>query len=82
MGTEISGGGGRGRLYLTLYCQHENDSCIKMGSSDSHFTVSLIVKGRVTNIVSINHTFLRERRVEVESNSGPSAYQPNTFHYQ
>ena len=35
-GTEISGGGGRGRLYLTLQCQHQNDSCIKTDSDKSH----------------------------------------------
>ena len=39
-GTEIPGGGGRGRLYPTLHCHHQNDSCIKMGSDESHFNVS------------------------------------------
>ena len=47
-GTEIPGGGGRGRLYLTLHCHHQNDSCIKMGSDESQFNVSLIVRDRVT----------------------------------
>ena len=41
MGTEIPGGGRRGRLYLTLHCHHQNDSCIKTGSEDSRFNVSL-----------------------------------------
>ena len=35
------GGGGRGRLYLSLHHHHQNDSCIKMGSDESHFNVSV-----------------------------------------
>ena len=43
------GGGGRGRLYiLSLHCHHQNDSCIKMGSDESHFNVSLTVRDKVT----------------------------------
>ena len=43
------GGRGRGRLlYLSLHCHHQNDSCIKMGSDESHFNVSLIVRDKVT----------------------------------
>ena len=43
------GGGGRGRLlYLSLQCHHHNDSCIKMGSDESHFNVSLTVRDKVT----------------------------------
>ena len=50
------GGGGRGgdgereRLYTYRYthCHHQNDSCIKMGRAESHFNVSLIVRGKVT----------------------------------
>ena len=56
-GTEIPGGGERGRLYLTLYCHHRNDSCIKMGSDESRFNVSVIVRDRVTRAVSANHNF-------------------------
>ena len=34
--------GGRGRLYTYRYtCHHQNDSCIKMGSDESHFNVSV-----------------------------------------
>ena len=40
---------GRGRLlYLSLHCHHQNDSCIKVGSDESHFNVSLIVRDKVT----------------------------------
>ena len=26
-------------IYLLLGCHHQNDSCIKMGSDESHFNV-------------------------------------------
>ena len=42
------GGGGREILYLSLHCLHHNDYCIKMGSDEIRFNVSLIVKDKVT----------------------------------
>ena len=33
--------GKRETVYLSLHCHHQNDSCIKMGSDESHFIVSL-----------------------------------------
>ena len=49
------GGGGVWRwgkreiIYLSpLGCHHQNDFCIKMGSSDSHFNVLVIVRNKVT----------------------------------
>ena len=49
VGTEIPGGWGRGRLYLTLHCHHQNDSCMKMGSDEvcREFNVSHIVRDKV-----------------------------------
>ena len=35
-------------MYLSLHCHHQNDSCIKMGSDESHFNISLIVRDKVT----------------------------------
>ena len=43
------GGGGKGVwnlgkreiIYLSPHCHHQNDSCIKMGSDESHFNVSV-----------------------------------------
>ena len=34
--------GERGRLliYISLHCHHHNNSCIKMGSDESHFSAS------------------------------------------
>ena len=34
--------------YIALRCQHQNVSCIKMGSNESHINVSLIVRDKVT----------------------------------
>ena len=34
------GGGKREIIYLSLHCHHQNDSCIKVGSDESHFNVS------------------------------------------
>ena len=54
--------GGRGRLlYLSLHSQHQNDSCIEMGSDESHFNVLLTVWDKVTRL-SRDHHF--EEKVE------------------
>ena len=43
------------RIYLTLHCHHQTDSCIKIGSEESRFNASLIVMGKVTKTGSIGH---------------------------
>ena len=35
-------------ITLSLHCHHQNDSCIKMASDESHFSISLIVGDKVT----------------------------------
>ena len=35
---------GGGVLYTYRYSHHQNDCCTKMGSDESHFSVSLIVR--------------------------------------
>ena len=42
------GGGGRGRVYTYRYTVTIRMTCIKMGSDDSQFNVSLIVRDKVT----------------------------------
>ena len=42
------GGGERGRLYTSRYTLTTRMTCIKMGSDESHFNVSLIVRDKVT----------------------------------
>ena len=39
-GTEFPGGGERVGKYLSLHWHHQNDSCIKTGSDESHLNVS------------------------------------------
>ena len=63
--------GKREILYLSLHCHHQSDSCIKMGSDESHFNVSLIVRNELTR--------LSTSRAEAESNRSPSAYQPDAL---
>ena len=56
------GGGGRGEsIYLSLHCHHQNDSFIKMGSDESHFNVSLIVRDKVTRQCPQTTTFEEKR---------------------
>ena len=60
--------------YLSLHCPHQNDSCIKIGSDESHFNVLFIVRDKVKRHRPQTTTF--EERAEADSNRGPSAYQP------
>ena len=66
--------GKREIIYLSLHCHHQNDSCIKMGSDESHVNVSLIVRDKVTRQCPQTTTFLKRK----ESRSGieprPSVY--------
>ena len=71
--------GEREIIYLSLHCLHQNDSCIKMGSDESHFNVSVGSDGQRYRIVSTNHNFFEEKGAEAVSNRGPSAYQPNVL---
>ena len=36
--------GEREIIYLSLHCHHQNDFCIKVGSDESHFNVSVTVR--------------------------------------
>ena len=62
--------GKRGRLYLTLHCHHQNDSCIKTGSYERHCNVSLTVRDKVTSQCPQTTTFVergesKQNRTEV-----------------
>ena len=52
-------------IYLSVHCHHQNDSCIKVGSDESQFNVSLIVWDKVTRQCPQTTTFK-----EKESRSG------------
>ena len=62
------GGGGGEIIYLSLHCHHQDDSCIKTGSDESHFNVSLIVRDKVTRQCPQITTFLKrkENRSEID----------------
>ena len=51
----VGGGGKREIIYLSLRCHHQNDSCIKLGSDESHFNVSS------HKTVSTNHCLFEEK---------------------
>ena len=49
--------GEREIIYLSLHRPHQNDFCIKVGSEESHFNVSLIVRDKVTRQCPQTTTF-------------------------
>ena len=49
--------GKREVIYLSLHCHHQNDTCIKMGSHERPFNVSLIVRNKVTRQCPQTTTF-------------------------
>ena len=48
-------------MYLSLHCHHQNDSCIKMGSDERHFNVSVGSDGQSHRTVSTNHNLSEEK---------------------
>ena len=55
------GGGGREIIHLWLHCHHQMDNCIKMGSDESHFNVSVGSDGQSHKTVSTNHNLFEEK---------------------
>ena len=53
--------GNRGNYHTQLHRHHQNDSCIKMGSDESHFNVSLIVMDKVTRQCLQTTTFWKRK---------------------
>ena len=56
-GGGYGGGGKREMIYLSLHRHHQNDSCTKMGSEESHFNVSLIARDKATRQCPQTTTF-------------------------
>ena len=46
---------------IAIHYHHQNDSCIKMGSDESRFNVSLIVRDKVTRQCPQTTTFEEKR---------------------
>ena len=63
----VRGWGEREMIYLSLHCHHQNDSCIKIGSDESHFFVFINCEGQSHKTVSTDHNFSLKRK---ESRSG------------
>ena len=61
------GGGGVWRwgereiIYLSLHYHHQYDFCIKTGSDESHFNVSVGNDGQSHKTVSTNHNLFEEK---------------------
>ena len=53
--------GKREIIYLSLYCHHQNDSCIKMGSDESDFNVSVGSDGQSHKTASTNYNLSEEK---------------------
>ena len=66
------GGGGRGRVYTYRYTVTTRMTCIKMGSDESHFNVSLIVRVKVTRPCPQTTTFEEKGEPKRVSNRGIS----------
>ena len=60
----VEEGGDYNCTYHSLHCHHQNDSCIKMGSSESHFSVLLIVMDKVTRWCLQTQTFEEKRELK------------------
>ena len=67
-------------IHLSLHCHHYTDSCIKVGSDESRFNVSLIVRDKVSRQCPQTTTF--EHKGEPKRNQTEvktEAYQPNAL---
>ena len=54
-------GGKRESIYTPQHYHHQNDSCIKMGSDESHFNVSVGSDGKSHKTMSTNHNLSEEK---------------------
>ena len=64
----VARGGERERkesIYLSLHCHHQNDTCIKVGSDESHFNVSVGSDGQSHRTVSTNHNLLAVQSMDI-----------------
>ena len=53
-GKQVCRWGEREIIYLSLHCHHQNDFCIKMGSDESHFNVSVGSDGQIKSQDSVH----------------------------
>ena len=65
-GVGVWGLGNKEIIYLSLHCHHQNDSCVKTGSDESHVNVLLTVRDKVSKQCPQTATVLKRK----ESRSG------------
>ena len=53
--------GEREIIYLSLHCHPQTDFCIKMGSDENHFNVSVGSDGQSHKTVSTDHNPFEEK---------------------
>ena len=70
---EVREEGGHIPIIATICCHHQNDSCIKMGSDESHFNVSLIVRDKSHETMSTDQLLQRK-----ESRNG---FEPRSLRF-
>ena len=78
----MRGRGGAGdNIPIALHCHHQNNSCIKMDSDESHINVSVGNDGQRHKTVSTNHNLFEEKgepkryRTEVLPLTGLTPYR-------
>ena len=71
---ERGGGIEREIIYLSLHCHHQDDSCIKVGSDESHFNVSVGSDGQSHKTVSTKHNLFEEKKKESRSGIEPRPF--------
>ena len=53
-------------IYLSLHCHHQDDSCFKMGSDESHFNVSVGSAGQSPQTTSLSEEKGEPKRYRTE----------------
>ena len=75
--------GEREIIYLSLHCHHQNDLCIKVGSDESHFNVSVGSDGQSHKTMSTNHNLFEEKgepkRYRTDTKNFVSVGKPISF---
>ena len=77
-GMEVGGGGG-GRLYTYRYTVTARMTSELRWAAMRAILMFHNCEGQSHKTVSTDHKISKERRVEADSNRGPSAYQPNAL---
>ena len=67
-------------IYLSLHCHHQNDSCIQMGSDESHLNVSLIMRDKDTRQCPQTTTFEEKGKLEQIRTEVPLLTSIMTYH--